>query len=727
MGSPGFRRVETAERASRFFSLCCLILALAAPAPGAAAADDAEDETEASSTPTSGDAAAADETEAPVRSVGEVTVTATRAERDVLDVPGNVTVIDREQIERSGVQSVPELLRRQSGLVVTNSTTNPTDTRVDARGFNNGGGNGGNLLVQVDGRRTIEPDLGVTDWALLPLDMVERIEIVRGPTSAMYGDNAAAGVINIRTRPQEGPPRGSVRGRYGRYDTGGGSLITAATAGPATFSLFVDGVTSDGYRDNSAFEDQNYEGTFEWNLGDRVLVGARGGYHDDYRELPGSLTRAQIDAYGRRAANPDSLENESDVRRGYVQGWVEAVLADDVELRVRPFYRDRSDDSRNTGIYWGETITTLSESDKLAAGVDSQLQIDRRVFGRENRLIVGVEILHEEVDREVDSPPYSNISDNERDVYSGFLQEELRITDDLLIAAGVRFDRARLDLGVIRLATGERSSANPRYSEWSPKASITWRVLPSFSVYGAYARGFRLPTLDEASPFLDDIPDLDAQVSDAGEIGAKYRGERLEGSVSLYYMMVDDEILWNPFGGEFGFGANENLDRVRHRGVEAAFDVQIVEWLYAYANYTFDDVRVVDADDPRVEGARMPITPKHRGTLGIVAKLPYDLEIGANGNIVGDRILANDFDRQLDELDLYGTMDLLFAWRPSFGEHLQTALTVALRNVTNEEYEDVGSRYDLWNPDTFAYDPTGFFFPAAKFTWEVGLMFTVRR
>jgi len=154
---------------------------------------------------------------------------------------------------------------------------------------------------------------------------------------------------------------------------------------------------------------------------------------------------------------------------------------------------------------------------------------------------------------------------------------------------------------------------------------------------------------------------------------------------------------------------------VRHRGIEFALDVQILNWLFAYANYTFDDVKILEADDPIVAGSRMPITPKHRGTLGIFATLPYDLEIGANGNLVGGRTRANDFSRRVAELDDYGTMDLLLAWRPSFGEHVRADLTFALRNVTGEEYEDFGARDDF-NPDTFAIEPTAFFFPAAKRT-----------
>jgi len=236
MGPYGLRRVDTAERSFRAFELCWLMLLLLAPL--AAPADEASEneippiEAPAPVDQADGDAEG-DAAEDVVRPVGSVTVTATRAERDVLEVPGHVTVIEREQIDRSGVRSLPELLRRQSGIFVTNTTTNPAGYSLDARGFNNGGGNGGNLLVQVDGRRVNEADLGVADWALIPLDMIESIEIVRGSSSAMYGDNAAGGVINIRTRPREGPPRAAVRGSYGRYDTGGGSLLASASVGAA--------------------------------------------------------------------------------------------------------------------------------------------------------------------------------------------------------------------------------------------------------------------------------------------------------------------------------------------------------------------------------------------------------------------------------------------------------------------------------------------------------------
>jgi iron complex outermembrane receptor protein len=707
---PRLRRAGSAESPSAL--LFAVLLSLLATAPAARAADpDAEPSPE------------------PAHRVGPVTVTATRAEREVLEVPGNVTVIDREEIEQSGAGTTPELLRRQSGLVLTGTTTNPAGVQVEARGFNNGGALGSSMLVLVDGQRANEADTGNTDWALMSLDEIESVEIVRGPASALYGDNAVGGVINIRTRPREGPPRVAVRGNVARYETGGGSLKAAGSHGPFTASLFVDGFTTDGYRHGADFESFQVNGSLQAALGERVLLGASGGRYRDERGLPGTLSQEEIDTLGRRARDPGTVEDQSEVDNYFVHAWLEALLADDVELRIRPRYRDRNDDATATYTSSFGPTTIDTDTDKLSVGVDTQLQVDRPLFGLRNRLIAGFDFLYEETDRSVASAFYNRLSDNDRSIYAAFLQEELNLTEKLLLSAGVRYDHADLDLFVLDLDTATPTSDEPNFGVWSPKAALTYRILPTFSTYLSYSRGFRLPNFDEDVPLVstDPLPDLKPQISDSIEIGAKQRGERFDASLAVYYMKVRNEITWDPAAGPFGFGANANFDRVRHVGVETSLVVRILECLSLSGAYTFEDVEIRDADNPDFEGRKMPITPRHRGSLGLFAQLPYDLEFGANANLVGERILSNDFDRRLPKLDFYATLDLLMAWRPTFGEHLEGALTLALRNVTGEKFEDFGSRFDLFDPATFLFVPTSFFYPAATRTWEVGFMLTFRK
>jgi outer membrane receptor protein involved in Fe transport len=726
---PGLRRVDTAERTSRFFTTCILILALAAPAPGVA--DEADgDETRVPPQPAATDtataAAIAQPADPPVRPVGGVTVTATRGEREILEVPGNVTVIEREEIEQSGVGSVPELLQRETGIFVTSTTTNPAGVQVEARGFNNGGSLGSSLLVQVDGRRVNEADTGNTDWALIPLDEIESIEIVRGPASAIYGDNAVGGVINIRTRPVEGPLRATLRGRLGRYDTGGGSLKAAGTVGPITGSLFVHGFETDGYRDGAEFDQFNVKGSLQANIADRFLVGVRGGHYLDHRGLPGALSWDEMQMYGRRVRDPGT-DDSSRVDNDFVEGWVEGVLAEDIELRIRPFYRWRDDD---TTISFGGTPAGI-ETDKRSGGVDFQVQVDRPLFGMRSRFIAGGDFLYEETDRVIASLFGVEISDSDRIVGAVFAQEELNLTEALLLTAGLRFDHASLDLMITNPDLDpDIASADddPKFNVVSPRVALTYRILPDLATYVSYSRGFRLPNFDEDAPLLSFppggppiIPDLDPQISDSVEVGVKLRGERVDASLATYWMGVKNEITFNPITF-----FNENFDRVRHVGVETALAVQIVSWLRAHANYTFEHVEIREADDPAQEGRRMPMNPRHRGTLGILATLPCDLELAATGNIVGSRVFANDFDRELPKLDVYGTLDLHMAWRPSFGEHLSGALSFDLRNVTNEKYSGFAARRDDFDPFPNTV-PTRYFNPAARRTWEVGMMLTVRQ
>ena len=128
----------------------------------------------------------------------EMVVTATRYPKRLDSIPANVSVITAEEIEQSVARTIPDLLRSQAGLHVTDIAGNRASYSVDIRGF--GETAALNTLVLVDGRRINSADLSGTDWTTMPLDRVDRIEIIRGARSGViYGDNASGGVINIIT------------------------------------------------------------------------------------------------------------------------------------------------------------------------------------------------------------------------------------------------------------------------------------------------------------------------------------------------------------------------------------------------------------------------------------------------------------------------------------------------------------------------------------------------
>jgi iron complex outermembrane receptor protein len=675
----------------------------------------------------------------PVVDVGEVSVTATRAERSVLDVPGNVTVIDRAAIERSGARDVAELLRREAGIFVANTTTNPDGWLVDARGFNDGGGNGSSLLVLVNGRRVNEPDTSSADWSWLRLDHVERIEIVRGPASALWGDGAVSGVVNVLTRGAEGPLELDLRGWSGTYDTDGGSLFARGTQGDVSGLLYLDRPHTDGYRDESGYSAHRAEGSVRWNAGERVVLGIDSGWSSDDRRRPGSLTQQQIRDLGRRAANPFVDDDALERRRFHLDGVADVALGEDLTLKLAPFYAERSDAGQITSPpddVFGSAVEVDSQGGSVVA------QLDRPLAGLSNRLVAGTDLLFEHVD--VDALFRSSFGDfptrnhTSRHVYGGFVQDELSVTPDLLASLGLRFDYANL--------RGEDELAAPGFDEfrlkrtfWSPKAALTWRFADPVSAYVSYAKGFRLPNVDEAFGVFGFTPGLDPQKSDSYETGLKLRRGDATANLAFYWMDVTDQILFDHEIDDPLFGPsprNVNVDQVRHRGIETSGSWSPIAWLELFGSYTFDDTEVTEfhtgglvasgllARD--LVGNELPVTPRHRGNAGVLVKLPWWTEVGLNANYVGSRWAANDLTNEFQKLPKFATYDALLAVRPPLTESFTLHVTFAVRNLFDREYAEFGGERTFARGDpTLPGDDLGFF-PSPERSYEVGLRVTVR-
>jgi iron complex outermembrane receptor protein len=673
---------------------------------------------------------APDPAAAPARSVGDVTVTATRGRRDVLETPGNVTVIDRQAIDESGAANVPELLRREAGIYVANTTTNRTGYQVEPRGFNNGSGGGSSLLVLVDGRRVNEPESSVPAWELLHLDDIERIEIVRGPASALYGDNAVAGVVQILTRSGEGPPRATATGRLGEHRTKEGSLWAGGSAGPLSLAVFADQFQSDSYRDQALFRIRTYKGRLDLQLGERASFSLRGGYSSDDREPPGPLTETEIDD-DRQQADPDSLGSLALVRSRFVDGVIEATPLDDVHLSLQGYFTRRSDESiapSSVGVF-GRLFETE------AIGINTKIQIDREVVGRPVRTVVGVDLLRE--DREgADaflSPffaPSATIRRTRRETLGAYLQTEIDVREDLRVIGGVRHDRAAYRVIEQDAFGGGEMRTKPTHTLWSPNVGLVYRIDRESSAYVSYARGFRLPNLEETSGVFADDPEISPQRSRSIELGVKHRSERLRANLAIYRMDVKDEIVLDSDVVVTGFRGpllglqTVNLDRVRHQGIEASWAVDLFDWLELHGAYTWNDTRVLRDDVTDLDGKRVPIQPRHRGTLGLLARLPYWIEAGIDVDLVGRRYGINDFGHDLDKLEAFRRWDLHLAWRPRVHEHVELALTFDLLNFMDRTYAEWGGRESFVPLGTTG---TPGFFPSPERSYVGGVSVTVRR
>ncbi len=677
--------------------------------------------------------------EPPVIDVREVTITTGRSEQDLLDVPAHVTVIDRETIEQSGVRTVPDILRREAGVYVQNTTTNPEGFTVETRGFNNGAGNGGRTLVLLDDRPLNEPGSGSVDWSFVSLDNIERIEVVRGPVSAAWGDHAIGGVVHIITRhPTEDGVRATLRGQSGTYDLDAGSVFLEGKAGAVSATAFFDDYKTKGFRERADFRNKKGELDLRFQLGDRGQLRVKGGYSTSHRKRPGALEQFEIDE-DRRQAEPGTLDDFNSGRERYVEAELDLRLTDYLTVNLHPWHRRLTDraalSSFSSSAFFGTVFDTTSsfetdgEGDEL--GLSGQLQFDFELLGRPNRLLIGGDVLQEDVDNDslflsttTSTPSFGPPSVFEsrtsnrarRKTWGAFLQNDLEIHDRVSLSFGVRRDRIRV-AGRNRLAMVGMQAFEARQTAWGPRAGITVRLTEPLSVYVSYTRGYRFPNLNELFRFFGTNDPLRPEKSDSYEVGFKLHTERVTLDAAVYSMNVQDEIFFDPFAGTFG--QDVNLQRVRHRGIELSGSVRPCGWLELYGSYTYDGTKIARDNLTFLEGNRIPITPRHRGTAGVRLLLPWGFEAGLNGNFVGARFAANDLREAAPKLGKFASYDARLAWKGELTEWLEVGADFTVHNLTNRRYVENGGFSTFFG--------TVGFFPSPDRHYAAGIRITLRR
>lgn len=603
----------------------------------------------------------------------EVVVTGTRDVQEIRKIPANVTVITKEEIERSNAQTTIDLMRSEVGLVVRDFYGTGKTASLDIRGFGETGPL--NTLVLVDGRRVNEIDLSGVDWTQIPVDQIERIEVVRGAGSVLYGDNAVGGVINIITKKPEKPLSGKVEGRVGSYRLNKESGSVSGKWGPLSAILNAGYHATEGYRENGFLRAKDVGGKLIYELNQDFSFNFSGSFHRDEGGLPGGLTQADIDRLGRRdTLTPDNQASTDD---GYGSLGIKAKLGDWGRAEIDLSYRHR--EVENFFDFPASFYTYQDERHLTTWGLTPRYVLERTFGNYFNKLILGLDFYRWTSVVDSDSVffgfPSSNRSEIRRRSIGLYLSDEFHILDNLILSPGYRHEWVTYD--IFQRSPRAKDETADRESAYS--LSLDYLFGKKSSAFVSLKRSFRFPVSDElilVYPTFKVNPLIKPQTGYHYDAGIRhFFTDVVEGNLTLFWIDLEDEIFFNPVTF-----TNENYPKTRREGLEIGVKARPFERISLWGNYSYLRPRLREGT---FSGSDIPGVPRHKAAVGMDLSVWKGFQLSGKANLIGARYLISDFANQVDKLDGYTTVDGKISYR---WKGLQAF--VGVNNLFNQKYSE---------------------------------------
>lgn len=592
-----------------------------------------------------------------------VVVTASATEQTLRDAPASISVITSEEIAKRPVQELAELLGTVEG--VTLSRNGNLVPGVQIRGLGQA-----YTLMLIDGKRVNSSNAVFRgndyDTGWVPASEIERIEVVRGPMSSLYGSDAIGGVVNIITRKIGKTWRGSVKADavvQEDADAGNAFITSASVSGPLIADVL--GLRLSGGYDKREADDSN--------INDPGINGTQSGFPKvENRQFSGALNWRPVDGhevgltYDRNRRNHDGFILEREASSLSHSGRY-GFGTSDITFNY--------DETRNqTGTVTGQKnpnkATSLSLDGKLVLPWEAASQL----------LTLGGELRRENLRDRANlaglpgTAGYGTDPEAEVSQYALFIEDEFTLRDDLKLTLGNRFDHHENFGG-----------------HNSPRAYVVYHATESVSFKAGWARAFRAPTLLQGSPnwgsvscgsavtgcYIIGSEDIKPETSTSKELGVQFDFGKVGGGITLFHNKIKDMIditnrtsnvalapTYANFVGYLPDGrpifAYQNINSVTTKGVETSFRAELSPQWSMRANYTYTDAKNTSG----VRDIPMVYRPRHSANLGADWKPGDRWSLNATARYSGSQYISVSSNGQNRvKKSAYGVVDLSAAYR----------------------------------------------------------------
>lgn len=638
----------------------------------------------------------------------EVKVTAGRVEQELMDVNMSVSVITQEEIHRSSARNVGELLEDIPGVRINNDGGQGMK-RIKIRGED-----AFRTLVMIDGQKVSEHKSMSGSPMLIDPSMIERIEVIKGPASVLYGSDAIGGAINIITK------KGGTKPIEGEVSAG---MNTSASGKNASGSIYggIDGwkyrlsasiedndnlKTPKGEMENTYFTARSVSGFLSYDFTQDATVGASLDYYDlefgsSDVNTPGftvdvpKWTRFKAAAFG-------EFRNISDAF---------------VRLRTDVFYQKSKKDMVNTvpkqgGMPFQVNPYADNKTDQYGFSVQTDWQL-----GNNNYLIAGYELSYDQLEAHswtmlgVTIPYKDDLYDGYQMTNAVYASMESQLPADVTLTYGARYTwvKTNMDSRDVQNA-GSWGNANQSDGKLIFNVGLLWRTTDNLSLRASYAQGYRSPILQEL--YVDTSmgqpgsttyanSDLKPETSDNFEIGARWNSAAVSTDLALFYSQADNYIATiykDLVPGKDGSGYQyDNVAEATTFGAELSASVRIQELgLEPYVTATWMRRQFDNGDGFSTYNTATPEFMLRYGVRwsGMYAGVGLRTDVFARSQTATeyDDGIQNVTDSSSYRLGGYTTLNLTAG--VDFGPKRQYSFDLGLYNIFDKGYQEQTSIYE---------------------------------
>lgn len=607
--------------------------------------------------------------------LGTVTVTATRIAEAPYNVPASISVVSGETFSNDtlGV-NFSEGVRAVPGLLARNRQDYAQEEQVSIRGF------GANSVFGILGVRLYVDDIPATQpdgqGAISNFNYAsaDRVEVLRGPFSALYG-NSAGGVIAIYTADGAEVPTisgGAIGGSYGTYRT---DLGASGSKGIADYNFHFTHFYTDGYREHARARRESFNGKLNFQLSERSQLSLLGNFLSAPSvQDPMGLDPDSFNANPRQVATSANTYNTRKSTQQAQFGVVYEYKPSDAQsFRVLTYYGQRLI-TQFLSIPRTNQLQPASPGgainlNNIYSGGDARWTYKTNFLQRPFNIVAGLTFDNFNQHRK----GYNNfISASELGVQGALRRDERNTVynfDQYLEANWAFAEQWTLFAGLRRSlvnfdsddqypvdANHPDTSGSKRYAVTTPVGGLLYKAKPWLNLYASYGAGFQTPTIDQLSYRLDGSAGLNFGLKPArsnnGEVGAKFRlAAHTQANVAVFAAITRKELV--IASNTFGRSTYQNVGSTRRRGVEAGLDTELAKDLKLQLAYTYVDATVREdyltcagpgcttPTVPVAVGNRLPGVPKSNAFIALNWGGEKGWHAGINGQYLS-KIAAND-------------------------------------------------------------------------------------